>query len=296
MSTPAKWQFHQVAGPFGLTEGPAWDGEALLFSNLPNSRILRYHPKTQKTEIYRQGTRLANGLMLDSRGRLFACEAAGRCIACYHRDGHRTVIADSFQGKRLNSPNDLAIDTKGRIWFSDPDYSPHWAEAIGPPELEHKAVYRLDPRADGSWSIRRMTHDTARPNGLLVTPDLRTLYVAESDFQGDRQLRAYPVLEDDTLGPCEILHDFAPHRGIDGMCLDVEGNIVAAAGWEKSGPGGMIYVFDPRGRVLERHPTPCARPTNCSWGGPDLRTLYLTSVCGRLYRIETDRKGWLLFP
>ena len=113
MSTPSRWQFHQVAGPFGLTEGPAWDGEALLFSNLPNSRILRYHPQTQKTEIYRLGTRLANGLMLDRRGCLFACEAAGRCIACYHRDGSRTVIADSFQGKRLNSPNDLAIDTKG---------------------------------------------------------------------------------------------------------------------------------------------------------------------------------------
>ena len=153
MSTPSRWQFHQVAGPFGLTEGPAWDGEALLFSNLPNSRILRYHPQTQKTEIYRLGTRLANGLMLDRRGCLFACEAAGRCIACYHRDGSRTVIADSFQGKRLNSPNDLAIDTRGRIWFSDPDYSSHWAEAIGPQELEHKAVYRLDPR-----SRRKLVH------------------------------------------------------------------------------------------------------------------------------------------
>ena len=80
------------------------------------------------------------------------------------------------------------------------------------------------------------------------------------------------------------------------MCLDVEGNLVAAAGWEKSGPGGMIYVFDPRGRILERHPTPCERPTNCTWGGHDLRTLYLTSVCGRLYRIETGRQGWLIYP
>ena len=95
---------------------------------------------------------MANGLMLDRRGRLFACEAAGRCIACYHRDGTRTVIADTFQGRRLNSPNDLAIDTEGRIWFSDPDYSSHWAEAIGPQELEHQSIYRLDPRTDGSWS------------------------------------------------------------------------------------------------------------------------------------------------
>lgn len=290
------WQFQEVAGPFGLTEGPAWDGEALLFSNLPDNRILRYHPKTQTTETCRQGTRMANGLMLDRRGRLYACEAAGRCIACYHPDGTRTVIAGAFRGSRLNSPNDLAIDLEGRIWFSDPDYSSHWAEAIGPPELEHKSIYRLDPRTDGSWSIQRMTHDTARPNGLLVTPDLRTLYVAESDFRGDRQLRAYPILEDGALGPCEVLYDFAPHRGIDGMCLDAGGNLVAAAGWEKSGPGGMIYVFDPRGRILERHPTPCQRPTNCSWGGHDLRTLYLTSVCGRLYRIETGRKGWLLYP
>ena len=296
MTTPTKWQFHQVAGPFGLTEGPAWDGEALLFSNLPTSQILRYHPQTHKTETYLRGTRMANGLMLDRHGRLYACEAAGRCIIWYQRDGTRTVIANTFQGKKLNSPNDLAIDTKGRIWFSDPNYSNNWAEAIGPPELEHKSIYRLDPQTNGSWSILRMTHDTARPNGLLVTPDLRILYVAESDFQGNRQLRAYPILENDTLGPCEILHDFSPHRGIDGMCLDVEGNLVAATGWEKSGPGGMIHVFSPQGRVLEQHPTPCERPTNCSWGGRDLRTLYLTSVCGRLYRIETNRKGWLLFP
>ncbi|MCY3758145.1 MAG: SMP-30/gluconolactonase/LRE family protein, partial [Acidobacteria bacterium] len=119
MTSPLRWQFHEVAGPFGLTEGPAWDGEALLFSNLPHSRILRYRPETQETETWRQGTRMANGLMLDRRGRLYACEAAGRCIACYHRDGTRTVIAGAFQGRRLNSPNDLALDLKGRIWFSD---------------------------------------------------------------------------------------------------------------------------------------------------------------------------------
>ena len=296
LATSAKWQFHQVAGPFGLTEGPAWDGKALLFTNIPNSRVLRYDPQSQRTGIYRQGTRLANGLMLDRQGRLFSCEAAGRCLARYHRDGTRTVIADSFEGKRLNSPNDLAIDSKGRIWFSDPDYSSHWAAIIGPAELDHKSIYRLEPRAEGSWAIRRMTYDTARPNGLLVTPDLKRLYVAESDFNGDRHLRAYPILENDTLGPYSLLHDFAPHRGIDGMCLDLEGNIVAAAGWEKSGPGGMIYVFDPEGHVLEKHATPCQRPTNCSWGGADLQTLYLTSVCGRLYQIETDRTGWLLYP
>ena len=141
-----------------------------------------------------------------------------------------------------------------------------------------------------------MTYDTGRPNRVLVSPDLKTLYVAESNFEGNRELRAYPICSDGTLGSFTILYDFSPHRGIDGMCLDCNGNIVAAAGWERSGPGGMIYVFDPQGRILEKHSTPCDRPTNCIWGGDNLTTLFITSVCGRLYRTETSLTGWLLYP
>jgi gluconolactonase len=93
------------------------------------------------------------------------------------------------------------------------------------------------------------------------------------------------------LGEHKVLHNFAPHRGIDGMCFDSEGNLIATAGWEVSGPGGMIYIFAPNGRVLETHPVPCDRPTNCTFGDADLKTLYVTSIDGQLLRARTDRMG-----
>ena len=295
MAIRPDWEFTQLAGPYELTEGPAWDGGALLFTHIPGSRILRYQPETGEIDVYRDETHHANGLMFDKDGRLYACEAGGRCIARYNPDGSRDVIADSFEGKRLNSPNDLAIDAKGRIWFTDPVYGEPWTKLIGAPQLDHCSVYRIDPEADGSWSIHRATFDTSKPNGILVSVDQQTLYVAQSDYDGDRELRGYPIGEDGSLGQYEVLHNFYPHRGIDGMCLDTDGNIVATAGWGKSGPGGMIYLFTPTGRVLETHPAPCERPTNCSWAG-DLQTLYVTSLCGRLFRTRTHLQGWLLYP
>ena len=130
-------------------------------------------------------------------------------------------------------------------------------------ELDHESVLRLTPGADGTWACERMTFDTTSPNGILLSPDESTLYVAESKYgEGqNRDLRAYPVRDDGSLGAVQILHNFYPHRGIDGMCLDRDGNIVATAGWEESGPGGMIYVFTPQGRVLE-DPSPALQPAD----------------------------------
>lgn len=294
------WEFEHVAGPYGFTEGPAWDGEGLLFTDIPSSRIMRYVPATGACTVFRTGTNQANGLMLDKDGQLYACEGsinrvtgAGRGIVRYEPDGGRTVIGGRFRGSRFNSPNDLAIDAQGRIWFTDPRYH----DDYDPMELDHESVFRLDPRYDGTWSIHRMTYTATKPNGLLIAPDQRTLYVAQSAYGGDslRQLLAYPILDDDTLGAFRILHDFGPHRGIDGMCLDTAGNIVATAGFEQSGPGPMIYVFAPSGRVIETHPVPADRPTNCTFGDSDLRTLYVTAG-GSLYRARTDRQGLLLYP
>jgi gluconolactonase len=289
------WHFERLTQePIGLTEGPAWDGSGLLFTNIPNSRILRYVPGEADFSEYQTGTNHANGLILDAEGRLYACEGGGRRIVRYEADHSVTVICDNFEGKRLNSPNDLAVDAAGRIWFTDPRYGDNRADM----ELDHESVYRLDPQADGSWSVTRMTYDTTAPNGLLVAPDMKTLYVAQSKY-GDgqkRELRAYPILDDGSLGEYAVLHNFYPHRGIDGMCFDSEGNIVATAGWEISGPGGMIYVFAPNGRVLETHPVPVDRPTNCTFGGADLRTLYVTSIDGQLLVAETERQGWLIYP
>lgn len=288
------WEFEVLAEPLGLTEGPAWDGSGLIFTNIPNNRILRYDPTDGEISVFRTGTNGANGLMFDPQGKLYACEGDARRIVRYDPDGSVEVICDNYQGKRLNSPNDLAIDLQGRIWFTDPRYGDRTDDL----ELDHRSVFRLDPRPDGAWECVRMTYDTTSPNGLLISPDNKTLYVAQSKYgdHEERELRAYPILEDGTLGRYEVLHNFYPHRGIDGMVLDISGNIIATAGWELSGPGGMIYVFAPNGRVLETHPVPCNRPTNCTFGGDDLRTLYVTSIEGHLLRTQTDRQGLLHYP
>jgi gluconolactonase len=165
-------------------------------------------------------------------------------------------------------------------------------------------VLRADPQPDGSYTVARVESDSTMPNGVLVSIDGKTLYVAESNSDDpsiDRELRAYPINDDGSLGPYAVLHAFGSdgknaQRGIDGMCLDREGNIVATAGWPSSGPGPLIYVFAPNGRVLETHPVPCIRPTNCSFGGPDRSTLFVTSAEGHFFKAQTDMEGWALFP
>jgi gluconolactonase len=285
------WTFTQVIGPFGLTEGPAWDGTALLFTDGRNQRIRRYDPATGRVDIHREGAPGVNGLMFDRQGRLYGCEGAGRRVVRYDRGG-ASVVAERLDGKRLNSPNDLAIDRHGRIWFTDPRYGDQRDDM----ELDHESVLRATERPDGSWAVVRVTFDTTRPNGLLLSADERWLYVAQSSYAlatERRELRAYPIADDGSAGRYEVLHDFGPHRGIDGMCLDRDGNIVATAGWEVSGPGGMIYVFAPNGRVLATHPLPAPvkRPTNCTFGGPRLSTLNVTSIEGYLHCAETELVG-----
>lgn len=283
------WTFERIAGPFSLAEGPVWDGTGLLFTDILTSRILRYDPRTGQCSVHRTQTHDANGLRLDAHGFLYACEGGGRRITRYGPDGAIEVLADRFEGKRLNSPNDIAIDSHGRVWFTDPRYG----EKTDDLELGHDSVYRLDPTPGGEWTIRRMTFDTTKPNGLLLSLDEKNLYIAQSHYDegNKRELRAYPIRSDDTLGPYEVLHTFYPHRGIDGMTLDTEGNIIATAGWRKSGPGPLIYVFAPDGRVLETHPVPEDRPTNCTFGDDDLQTLYVTTIEGWLFRARTERRG-----
>ena len=289
------WEFEHLAGPFTLAEGPVWDGEALLFTDIHASRIMRYDPKTGRCDVHRTDTHSANGLRMDADGRVYACEGGSRRITRDERGGTVTVLADRFEGKRLNSPNDVAIDSRGRVWFTDPRYddAATYDDGVGALELAHESVFRLDPAPDDVWTICRMTFDTTKPNGLLLSLDEKTLYVAQSHYgEGNmRELRAYPIRDDDTLGPYEVLHNFYPHRGIDGMTLDAEGNIVATAGWQQSGPGSMIYVFAPNGRVLETHPVPEDRPTNCTFGRDNLSTLFVTTIDGWLLAAKTHRKG-----
>ncbi len=285
------WSFESLAKFQGLTEGPVWTGDSLLFTNIPNHLILRFDPATQQVQEHFTDTNASNGLMLDRAGNLYACEGSGRRIVRYRSDGTRETLCSHHGPNRLNSPNDLAVDRQARVWFTDPRYGDDRSDM----ELDHESVYRLTPQKSGPWHCERMTFDTTAPNGLLLAPDETILYVAESKYGEDekRELRAYPIRADGKLGKPDILHNFYPHRGIDGMCLDHEGNIVATAGWELSGPGGMIYVFAPNGRVLETHPLPCDRPTNCTFGGNNLDELYVTSIGGDLLWAKTHRKGYL---
>ena len=298
------WRFQLLGKPLGgVTEGPVWDGESIYFTHIPASRILGYDPDSGTISGARSDTNHTNGLAHDSQGTLYGCCSGGRAIVRFDAPGRTTTVADRIDGIKLNTPNDLALDRRGRVWFTNP-----WnAGNIDPSEhedLDNRSVLRADPMPNGSYSVTRATFDTTMPNGILVSQDQQTLYVAESNSERldlDRELRAYPINDDGSLGDYEVLHAFGKdasriHRGIDGMCLDSEGNIVATAGWELGGPGPMIYVFSPSGRVIETHPVPCNRPTNCCFGGADLTTLYVTSTDGHFYRAETDRMGWALFP
>ncbi len=299
-----EWRFQLIERPYGgVTEGPIWDGEALYFTHIPTSRIMRYDPLSGGVSESRGGTNHTNGLAYDTQGQLYGCCSGGRSIVRFEPDGSTTTVADRVDGRKLNTPNDLAIDHQGRIWFTNPwnvgNIDPAEVE-----ELDNRSVLRADPQPDGSYTVARVTFDTTMPNGVLVSPDDSTLYVAESnsaDIGLDRELRAYPINQDGSLGPYRTLHTFgkdrdAVHRGIDGMCFDIDGNIVATAGWPDGGPGPMIYVFSPTGRVLETHRVPARMPTNCCFGGPDLTTLYVTSTEGHFFRAETDRVGWAMYP
>lgn len=282
------WTFERVAGPFDFTEGPVWDGEALFFTDIPSSHTYRFDPATGDCTLYVENTYSGNGQTLDLEGRLIQVQHGGRRVVRYEDGGGYTVLADHYGEHRLNSPNDVVVDRLGRIWFTDPRYGDFRDDM----ELDHESVYRLDPQPYGSYAITRITFDTTCPNGLIVTPEMDRLYVAQSKYgEGQlRELRAYPIHEDGSVGDCEVLHNFYPHRGIDGMRLDEASNIVACAGWAQSGPGPMIYVFAPNGRVLVTHPTP-ANPTNCCFGDADLTSLYVTAADGCLYRARTDRRG-----
>jgi gluconolactonase len=298
------WKFELLMKPEGelITEGPVWTGEEILFTHIRKSRILRYDLKSGAITVWREGTNRTNGLCFDAHGRLFGCCSGGRSILRFDADGKNTVIADRVDGKKLSTPNDLAIDRKGRIWFTNPVNEGNW-DPTEVEELDNRSVLRADPQQDGSYTVTRVTFDTTQPNGILVSQDQRTLYVAESGYTRGiaRELRAYPIKGDGSLGTPDVLFTWGEdargvHRGIDGMCLDADGNIVATAGWEVSGPGPMLYVFSPNGRVLETHPVAANRPTNVCFGGADMSTVFVTSTNGHFFKAQTHRTGWAMYP
>jgi sugar lactone lactonase YvrE len=293
------WKFEKVAGPYtGPNSGLAWDGGGMLFSLVEEGRILRYDPKAKKTSEFRKYTNRITGLGFGPKGELYGGQEGGRRVIEFLPDGSARPLGTRIDGRIHNFPNDVTVDSKGRIWFADPHSTLY---AFGPqifPPLDFAAVLRLERDERRAWTIKRITFDTVAPRAVLLSADEKTLYVAEGDASSkSRELRAYPVKADGTVGPYTVLQAFGSdhrgaHRGIEGMCLDRDGNIVACAGWQRSGPGPLVYVISPAGVVLETHELPGDLPVRCAFGDADLSSLYVTTGEGKLFRAKaTGRRG-----
>jgi len=280
---PTAAKLEKLWGEGEFTEGPCLGPDGCIYFTDIGNRVMKYDPAANKTTVFRDPSGRSNGLKFDASGWLVACEGANtggnRRISATQKDGTVKSLADRYDGKRFNSPNDLTIDARGRVYFTDPRY-------VGnePRELDSESVYRVDP--DGS--VAKIIADVQKPNGIVLSPDQKTLYLADSnnDPKGHRVLLAYPLKADGTVGLPKKLHDFGADRGIDGMTVTTDGLIVGAAG---AGKTAGVYVFKPDGKKVGFLPT-AEDPSNCCFGGKDMKTLYVTAGKS-LYRIDTSMTG-----
>lgn len=296
----------------GLTEGPtAGPDGCIYFSDIPfgsdKGMIMKFDPKTGKTSVFVADSLKSNGLKFDQQGRLYACEGSdegGRAVVRYDlKSPVRKVLADKYNGKRFNAPNDLVLDSQGRIYFSDPKYL-----GTEKRELEHRAVYRVDP--DGT--VIEITHEVEKPNGVALSPDGKTLYVADHNNGTDQigsaevakpgamKVYAFPLGADGKVaGPRKTLHDFGKQAGCDGMTVDANGNIYLTAR-SLNRPG--VLILNPAGQEIAFIPTglqqpdgtkePVGLPSNVTFGiGDASKTLYIT-VDKSLYRIALKAEGF----
>ena len=267
------------------TEGPAWFGDSrtLLFSDIPNDRMLQWAEGLGVRE-FRVPANYSNGNTRDREGRLITCEHGRRCISRTETDGRITVLADRHQGRRLNSPNDVVVKSDGTIWFTDPsygitsDYEGNRAES----EIGACHVYRLDP-TDGA--LTAVAEDFVRPNGLAFSPDEKTLYVADSsvthDPAGNHHIRAFDVIEGRRLAKGRVFTEISPGFP-DGFRCDTQGNV-----WCSSGDG--VQVFAPDGTRLGKILVP-EHVSNLCFGGPKKNRLFITATTS-LYSLYVNANG-----
>ena len=290
---PRDAQIEKLADGYMFTEGPVWvrrgqPGPYLLFSDIPANAIRKWSP-TEGTSDFMYpvfdgdpGDRSqvgSNGLLIDGEGRLVLCEHGNRRVSRVENDGSLTVLADRYDGKRLNSPNDAVFHSNGWLYFTDPPYGLAGQDVDPDKELGFNGIYRVSPEGE----VELLVHDQTRPNGLGLSPDERTLYVANSD-RSDKVWYAYDDLEDGTLASGRVFYDVNDQEApgaADGMAIDRNGNLFA------TGPGG-IWVISPDGTHLGSI-QPDEVPANAGWGD-DGNTLYMTGRTG-LYRIRLNTGG-----
>jgi gluconolactonase len=268
---PAGAKVEQLATGFQFTEGPAWLPQGfLVFSDIPANEIKKCTPGAGISN-FRAPSNQANGNLVDRQGRLVSCEHGGRRVARLEKDGTLATLVDSFEGKKLNSPNDVAIHPDGSIWFTDPDYG----LAGRPKEQEGNYVYRYDEKTKQLTAVVR---DFDKPNGLCFSPGGKLLYIADSGKP--RHIRVFPVLAGGKLGEGRVFATI-DKGGPDGIRCDTRGNV-----WSSSGDGAQ--VFSPSGALLVRILLP-ESAANLAFGGPKGQTLYLTARKS-LYAVETLAK------
>lgn len=277
----------KLAGGMGFIEGPLWIANPgyLLFSDIPANAILKWAPGDAKPSVYRQPSGFdgtaenmanmgSNGLALDRQGRLLICQHGNRRVVRVENDGKITVLADKYEGKRLNSPNDVTVRKDGAIYFTDPPYGLPGQDQSPQKELAFNGVFLLK---DGKLSVQYK--ELSRPNGIALSPDEKKLYVANSD--GQRKIwMQFDVAGDGSLRDGKVFADLTANKepgGPDGMKVDRKGNLFV------TGPGG-IWIFSPDGKALGRI-KPAEVPANCGFGGKDGKTLFMTARTG-LYSVK----------
>jgi gluconolactonase len=282
----------------GAGEGPAWHPDLGLLTS-GGGHIYR-RDKSGNQTIHREGAG-TNGLLFDRQGRLVMCQPAFRRVSRLEPNGSLTNLADSYEGKKFNQPNDLTIDSRGRIYFSDPQYGDRSKmELLDSAGRQIEGVYRID---EPGKVARIITHEVDRPNGLVVTPDDKYLYVADNNNNNvgaARKLWRFDLRADGTVdfATQKLIYDWKSTRGPDGMKLDAAGRLFVAAGHNRQNPPfetqekptAGIYVFSPAGELLQFIPIPRDETTNCAFGGDDLKTLFITAG-GSLFSIPVLTRG-----
>jgi gluconolactonase len=267
-------------------EGPVYfaDQRCLILSDIPSNRMLRWDEESGNVTVFRAPSNFSNGNTRDKQGRLITCEHRERRVTRTEPSGEITVIADRFQGKRLNSPNDVVVKSDGSIWFTDPTYgiSAEYEGGKTDSEIGRCNVYRVDP---GDGTVGLVADDFSRPNGLAFSPDESILYIADSGFwpdpNGPHHIRAFTVSEDGRLASSRIFADVTP--GIpDGMRIDTDGNV-----WTSAGDG--VHCFAPDGTLLGKIRVP-ESVANLCFGGIARNRLF---ICGHssLYAVYVNARG-----